>query len=338
MTNKAHQRPPSRVLVIDKDSVRRGMVACTITDDVELEFANSPETGLDLLRQMEPDVVIVSPETTPSDICQRIRAQQAGSSCLLMVMDESFENEDIGETSSEECGADTFLPFPFERHLFEHRVNEGQLRRKRQTMARLVPPVPESGQQAIPASPSGDGAVDDEWAEFRVEVATLHDQLESLDYYSLMRLSPEASSREVKDTYFEMALHFHPDRLIRHPDTQLKHEVYEIYKRLSEAFSVLSDPVSRRHYDTMLCEGRKLGNLRYNRQEHVLFAADTYCAAAQTALGRRFLYFARRAEEEGRLRTAHSYLSLALRQEPRNEEILHRVQTITERLRQPTPP
>ena len=50
---------PLRVLIIDSDTVRRGMLACTLpASRYSLEFARSAEKGLDLLASLQPDVVI----------------------------------------------------------------------------------------------------------------------------------------------------------------------------------------------------------------------------------------------------------------------------------------
>ena len=336
VTNETKDTKGNRVLIIDQDSVRRGMVALTMGEsEFQLEFANSPETGLDLLRALEPDVVIVGKDTAPADICQRIRAQQAGSSCLVVLMDESFEDKREGEAQAEGSGADTYIPFPFERRLLEQRLAAGQLRRKLQIQAELRPPSAEENRQEtgqVPKLDIGDGT--DPWKMFQVEVARLYDQLEALDYYQLLDMELEASSKEIKDGYFDLALKYHPDRFILHDDDQLKHEVYEVYKRLSEAFMVLIDPVSRRHYDAMLQTERQEGNLRYQRKESKMIAGEKKTAIAETPLGRRFLYFALRASEEGKLRTAHSYISLAIKQEPNNDALREKLREVEKRLEQ----
>lgn len=334
MSDPARLDEGSRILIIDQDSVRRGMVALTLAEsDFKLLFADSPGVGLDMVRSLEPDVVIVGPDTSPEDICQRIHAQQGGSSCLLVLMDEGFADDAEGEAQAEGSGADTYIPFPFERRLLEERLAAGLLRRKLRIRAELKPPIPgrklqDSGLMEVPAL----DAAPDSWATFRAKVARMYDRLEAMDYYQLIGVEARSSSRTIKDRYFDLALQMHPDRFTRHEDEQLRHEVYEVYKRLSEAFTVLIDPVSRRQYDAMLEAEGHLGNLRYQRRESTLIEGEKGAAQAQSPLGRRFLYFALRAEEEGRLRTARSYLSLALEQEPENAGLRGRLARLDEQL------
>lgn len=70
------------------------------------------------------------------------------------------------------------------------------------------------------------------------------------DYYSVLRVSPESSQKEIKDAYKRLQMKFHPDRQF-HPNSarlsELQAEV--MIKRINEAYSVLSDPTQRHFYD-----------------------------------------------------------------------------------------
>lgn len=69
------------------------------------------------------------------------------------------------------------------------------------------------------------------------------------DYYSILSVSPDASAEEVKKAYRKLALETHPDR---NPDDKAAEEKF---KRISEAYGVLSDPQKRAQYD----QYRRLG-------------------------------------------------------------------------------
>jgi DnaJ-class molecular chaperone len=69
------------------------------------------------------------------------------------------------------------------------------------------------------------------------------------DYYHILSVSPDASVEEIKKAYRKLALETHPDR---NPDDA---KAEEKFKRISEAYGVLSDPQKRTQYD----QYRRLG-------------------------------------------------------------------------------
>lgn len=72
----------------------------------------------------------------------------------------------------------------------------------------------------------------------------------SEDYYEVLGVQRGATLDEIKKAYRKMALKWHPDKNLE------RREVAEInFKRLSEAYEVLSDPDKRRIYDQYGKEG-----------------------------------------------------------------------------------
>jgi DnaJ-class molecular chaperone len=68
------------------------------------------------------------------------------------------------------------------------------------------------------------------------------------DYYEALGLARAASAEEVKKAYRKLALKWHPDR---HPEGPKRLEAEATFKRISEAYEVLSDPAKRAKYDRL---------------------------------------------------------------------------------------
>ena len=63
------------------------------------------------------------------------------------------------------------------------------------------------------------------------------------DYYKTLGVEKKAEPEDIKKAYRKLALKYHPDR---NPNNQ---EAEEKFKKISEAYAVLSDPEKRKQYD-----------------------------------------------------------------------------------------
>lgn len=89
-------------------------------------------------------------------------------------------------------------------------------------------------------------------------VRSLWDALDQLDYYDLLGVSRDATRHAIREAYFSMSLELHPDRFFFVRSGDLKEKIYAVYRRVGEAYSVLSDERRRPLYD----EQRTSGQLR----------------------------------------------------------------------------
>ncbi|MFZ5773939.1 MAG: DnaJ C-terminal domain-containing protein [Thermodesulfobacteriota bacterium] len=70
-----------------------------------------------------------------------------------------------------------------------------------------------------------------------------------MDYYKLLGVAKNASAEEIKKAYRKLALKYHPDR------NKGNKEAEEQFKKISEAYAVLSDPEKRQQYDSFGASG-----------------------------------------------------------------------------------
>ncbi len=64
-----------------------------------------------------------------------------------------------------------------------------------------------------------------------------------MGYYETLGVNPQATQEEIKKSYRKLAKEFHPDR---NPGNK---SAEEKFKKISEAYGILSDPESRKKYD-----------------------------------------------------------------------------------------
>jgi tetratricopeptide (TPR) repeat protein len=91
------------------------------------------------------------------------------------------------------------------------------------------------------------------------EIAAKYTQLESLDHYQLLGLTPKAQLAQIKRRYLEAAKSYHPDALARlHIDGEDRERASKLFAEIGAAYYVLSDVDRRREYDAALA-GDDLG-------------------------------------------------------------------------------
>ncbi|XP_055628960.1 protein tumorous imaginal discs, mitochondrial isoform X2 [Toxorhynchites rutilus septentrionalis] len=64
------------------------------------------------------------------------------------------------------------------------------------------------------------------------------------DYYGILGVAKNASAKEIKKSYYQLAKKYHPDTNKNDPDASKK------FQEVSEAYEILSDETKRREYDT----------------------------------------------------------------------------------------
>ena len=89
----------------------------------------------------------------------------------------------------------------------------------------------------------------------RVEIETLHEMVDELNYYRLLKLDQQCAQEEIGVAYRRESRRLHPDRTASLRDSALKEKANYIFTAINEAFRMLKDPAARLLYDQELAAG-----------------------------------------------------------------------------------
>ncbi len=87
--------------------------------------------------------------------------------------------------------------------------------------------------------------------------------MELLDYFQLLKLTPEAAPAEIKKAFYRESRSYHPDRFYQLDDPPLKAQVNEVYKRIIEAYAVLRHDQKRKKYAADIAGPERAQKLRF---------------------------------------------------------------------------
>uniref|UniRef100_A0A2P2KL03 Uncharacterized protein MANES_17G076700 n=1 Tax=Rhizophora mucronata TaxID=61149 RepID=A0A2P2KL03_RHIMU len=91
-------------------------------------------------------------------------------------------------------------------------------------------------------------------------------------HYSILGVSSESSSEEIKRAYRKLAMQWHPDRWTRKPS--LLGRAKRKFQQIQEAYSVLSDESKRTLYDAGLYDPEDEGFSDFVREMMSLMARE----------------------------------------------------------------
>ena len=121
--------------------------------------------------------------------------------------------------------------------------------------------------------------------------------MEEFDYYEILEISRNVSGEEIKKAYRKMALKYHPDR---NPDDK---NAEEMFKKINEAYQVLSDQEKRQIYDTYGKKGLESSGFGFSDMEGSIF--DIFNSVFSGGLGGFGGGFSARDRKSTRLNSSH---------------------------------
>lgn len=153
----------------------------------------------------------------------------------------------------------------------------------------------------------------------------LYALLDRLNYYQILGVEPGSSLAQLRQAYFALAAAYHPDRFLTLQDETLRNEIASVFKRMTEAYRVVTDKERRQSYDQGLKSDPHGAHLRYHTVERPRVGPRDPTEIAETPAGRKYVGHALQAERQGNLSTAAMHLGLALQVEPHNKDIAQKL-------------
>ncbi len=152
---------------------------------------------------------------------------------------------------------------------------------------------------------------------FDAYVLKIYQVLERLDYYRLLGVTKTDGRLQVKKAFLKITAKFHPDRNTNAPE-DVKKAIYEIFKRLNEAYRVLSDQHKKKMYDEQLAAGIT----RFSTDIRLSMIPKTPEDTIKSKDARQFYVQSKKSLNDGNLMQADLHSKMALSREPGNQAIL----------------
>lgn len=105
-------------------------------------------------------------------------------------------------------------------------------------------------------------------------IQQMHSSLEKSSHYTLLGVPEDASSKQIRNAYYEMSRHWHPDRFFRREIGDYGPQIEAIFSAVTEAYQTLTDQTRRSAYD------RELEKLRSERPKRAVVRPAPVAAPA----------------------------------------------------------
>ncbi len=159
--------------------------------------------------------------------------------------------------------------------------------------------------------------------QFWPQLFALAKAIDGLDYFQILNVQQNGSSQQIRDAYYGLARALHPDKFFHITDEELKLSVTKIYKRVTEAYTILKDEPRRLKYVKDITGPDRLKKLRYNEESQAEQKEQVKLATkiAKTAKGEQMYQAAMVDLANNRLDQAYKNLQSATLFEPANADL-----------------
>ena len=162
--------------------------------------------------------------------------------------------------------------------------------------------------------------------QLKREINTLAKVIDELDYYQILKIDQMAFEEDIKRAYFEESRVYHPDKFFGEPP-EIQEKVNKIFKRICEAYKVLSNPEKRALYTKLINGPERKKYLRFDLRL-LRSEAQEKEDEGSTPLARKYYKMAKTALQNKDYKGAKINLQLALKLEPNNQTFQKRLKEV----------
>jgi DnaJ-class molecular chaperone len=177
--------------------------------------------------------------------------------------------------------------------------------------------------------------------QFLMEVETLSQVLDQLDYFGVLKVAQTASPPEIKAAYYRESRNFHPDRFAALPDPMVREVIGRIYRRINEAWTVLRDDKKRLKYVADVTGPDRAAKLRFTEADEAQVKEEAKRKVeeqfGQTPNGRKFFQAAMAEVAAKRWDKAETALKSAMMYEPANAKFKEQLAAVQSELEKTRP-
>ncbi len=307
-------------LILDADQERRAVYEQALGRAFDMGFAAHVEEARTAFTQARPILAVICVDLPEGlAFARELKSGPNAAGLKILLVGAELNAEVLGRDTARQMGGDDLLGLPLDERMLKLKVRDllaelAQARKaaaseKASAQSTSSPAVAPEPAQEPPAIQTGDP----------LETARrLYPELDDLDYYTLLGVSPSAALGIIRKAYFRFARFIHPDRFAMEPDETLKQEIGAVFKRMCEAYKVLGDSDDRAAYDRLR---ESQGAKRYIRTDKTVDGPRAKETEIVNPQARKFFSLAQNSLNDGNLSAAKMNLTLALSLAP-NEPVI----------------
>jgi DNA-binding response OmpR family regulator len=295
-----------RALVVEGDRAVRDAICATLPRErFEVHAFADGDAAYEHGMLHGVDVAIIGkalPGIPGTVLCAMLRKSKAGAALSLVLTSPHYTHAGAGAGDCAAFGADQFIALPAAPDALLERVDFALAQREPLERLKVLP------------------------SDLARLVDALFERLDASTYYQLLDVPFEAERAAIQQAFHQRSLALHPDRhaRLRAVAPHAFEKINSVYKRISEAYKVLSNVSQRHEYNLGL---RRNGTLRYDTEARRR-REEKNMEIAVTNEGRGRVLKAFECRTYGDLDGAQQWLRQALTLEPQNTRIADQIDAI----------